>query len=133
LALTWAIVGNGGVGLRRVVDLELHQQAAQVALVAGQRAVQQESPLGLVELQQSGQGVDVFLDQSGLLLERHGSASRRSRLKTGPAGPWAASLAYSSKIEKQRGFFVGAAPGAMARQELAFRPGQFVATPEVVV
>jgi len=45
-------LGDGGVGLGRVVDLELHQQAAQVALVARQRAVQQQRALGLVQLQQ---------------------------------------------------------------------------------
>ena len=63
-------LGNGGVGFGCVIDLELHQDAAHVALVAGQRAVQQQRTLGFVKLQQAGQRVDVFLDQCGLALER---------------------------------------------------------------
>ena len=62
--------GNGGVGFGCVIDLELHQDAAHVALVAGQRAVQQQRTLCFVKLQQAGQRVDVFLDQCGLALER---------------------------------------------------------------
>ena len=45
--------GNRGIGFGRVLDLELDQQAAQVALVARQRAVQQQGALGAVELQQA--------------------------------------------------------------------------------
>jgi hypothetical protein len=52
--------GNGGIGLRGIVDLELDQDAAQVALVAGQRSVEQQCALGLVELQQAGQRIDVL-------------------------------------------------------------------------
>jgi hypothetical protein len=70
-------LGNGRIGLGCVADLELDQDAAQVALVACQRAVQQQRALGLVELQQSGQRVDVLFDQRGLLLQALCSASRR--------------------------------------------------------
>jgi hypothetical protein len=44
-------VGDGRIGLGRVVDLELDQQRAQVALIARERAVEQQRAFGLVELQ----------------------------------------------------------------------------------
>ena len=53
-------IGNRGISLRRVVDLELDQHGAQVALVTCQRAVQQQGAFGLVELQQIGECIDVF-------------------------------------------------------------------------
>ncbi|MEI2679514.1 MAG: hypothetical protein V9G29_17630 [Burkholderiaceae bacterium] len=49
--------------------LELDQQSAQVALIAGQRAVEQQRALGGVQLQQPGQRVDVLLDQRRFLLQ----------------------------------------------------------------
>jgi hypothetical protein len=109
-------VGDGGIGLGRVVDLELHQQAAQVALVARQRAVQQQRALGLVELQQAGQRVDVLLDQRGLLLERlpqplAGAGQQRQQVLGRVLGVFV-------EVEEQRAFFVGAAPDAVALQEL---------------
>ncbi len=61
--------GNGGEGFGRVVHLELNQQAAHVALVASKGAVQQDGALGLVQLQQTGQGVDVALHQGAVALD----------------------------------------------------------------
>jgi hypothetical protein len=86
--------GDRGVGLLRVRDLELDQQAAQVALVARQRAVQQQRALGGVELQQAGQRVDVLLHQRRFLLQAPrqpvaGGAEHGSR-------SFGASLMYSS-------------------------------------
>ena len=110
-------LGDGGIGLRRVVDLELDQQAAQVALVARQRAVQQQRALGLVQLQQAGQRVDVLLDQRGLLLQRvrqpvAGDGQHRQQVLGLVLGVFV-------EVEEQRAFFVGAAPDAVALQELA--------------
>ena len=61
--------GNRRIGLLRAGDLELHQQPAQIALIARQGAVQQQRALGRVELQQPGQRVDVLLDQRRFLLQ----------------------------------------------------------------
>jgi hypothetical protein len=121
---------DGGIGLGRVVDLELHQDAAQVALVAGQRAVQQQRALGAVELQQAGQRVDVLLDQRRLLLQRMrqpvaGDREHRQQVLGLVLGVFV-------QVEEQRAFLVGAAPDAVPVQELG-RGQLLVAAPELVV
>ena len=52
-----------------IAYLELHQQAAQISLVARESAVEQERALGAVELQQTRECIDVFLNQGAVLLE----------------------------------------------------------------
>ena len=53
--------GDGRMGLLRVADLELDQQAAQLTLVARQRAVQQHRAFGGFSCK-TGERVDVLLD-----------------------------------------------------------------------
>jgi hypothetical protein len=122
--------GDGGIGFGRVVDLELDQQAAQVALVARQRAVQQQRALGLVQLQQARQRVDVLLDQRGLLLQRMreplaGDGQHRQQVL-------GLVLRVFVEVEEQRAFLVRAAPDAVPLQELG-RGQLLVAAPELVV
>ena len=122
-------LGDGGIGLRRVVDLELDQQLTQVALVARQRAVEQQRALGLVELQQAGQRIDVLLHQRRMLLQRMGepvAGDRQHRQQV-----LGLVLGVFVEIEEQRAFFVGPAPDAVAVEEL--RPSKLlVAPPELV-
>ncbi len=108
-------VGYGGIGLRRIVDLELHQNAAHVALVAGQRAIQQQCALGLVELQKAGQRVDIFFDQGRLALQRMAQPFSGHRQH----GNQILGLVFGVFIEEeiQRRFIIGAAPGAVAGQK----------------
>ena len=121
--------GNGGVGLGRVVHLELHQNAAHIPLVAGQRTVQQQGALRLVELKQARQRIDVFLHQRGLLFQGllqplSGDCQHRNQVL---------GLVFGVFIqkEKQRGLVVRAAPGAKAAQKL--RGAQrLVPTPQLI-
>ena len=110
-------LGDRGIGLGRVVDLELDQQRAQVALVARQRAVEQQRALGLVELQQAGERVDVLLDQGRLLAQRMGEPVARDRQH----GEQVLRLVLGVfvEVEEQRAFLVGAAPDAVALQQRA--------------
>jgi hypothetical protein len=110
-------VGNGGVGLGRVVDLELHQYAAQVPLVARQRAIEQQGALGLVELQQARERVDVLFYQRAVLLEGAGQplAGHRQHGQQVFGGVFGVFV----QVEEQRAFFIRAAPHAVALQESA--------------
>ena len=108
-------LGDGGVGFRRVADFELHQNAAQITLVTRQCAIQQQRPLGAIQLQQAGQRIDVFLDQCALLFQRVGEPVARDRQQ----GDQVLGLVFGVfiQIEKQRAFFIGAAPGAVFGHE----------------
>ena len=118
--------GYGGVSLGRIIDLELDQDAAQVALVPGQRAVQQQGALGLVELQQAGQRVDVLLHQGGLFFQRVGEPlARHGQQRNQVLG---LVLGVFVQIKEQRAFFVRAAPHTVTGQELGIAQG-FVAAP----
>ncbi|MCY1506812.1 hypothetical protein D9M68_410690 [compost metagenome] len=110
-------VGDGGVGLGRVVDLELDQQRAQVALVARERAVQQQRALGLVELQQARERVDVLLDQRRLLAQR----VREPVARDGQHREQVFRLVFRVlvEVEEQRAFFIRAAPHAVAFEQRA--------------
>ena len=111
-ASTPATAGDRGIGLLRIADLELDQQAAQVALVARQRAVQQQRAFGRVQLQQPGQRVDVLLHQRALLLQ----PPRQPVAGGGQHGQQVLGrvLDVFVDVEEQRAFFVGPAPGAVA-------------------
>ena len=120
---------NRRVRLLRVRDLELDQQAAQVALVAGERAVQQQGALGGIELQQAGQRVDVLLDERGLLLQAAiepvgGGAEHREQVLRGV-------LDVFVDVEEERRFLVGTAPAAVALHERLVAQ-RLVAAPLVV-
>ena len=123
-------IGERGVGLGCVVHLELDQDGAQIALVARQRAVEQQRALGAVELQQTGQRVDVFLYQRGVFLERlaqpvAGHSQHRQQVFRRLFG-------VLVEVEKQRALFVGAAPDTVALHE-GRRAQPVVASPEFVV
>ena len=122
--------GDGGVGFGRVAHLELHQQRAQVSLVARQRAVKQQGPLGPVELQHAGQRVDVLLDQGGLFLERLGQPLARGGQHAEQV--FGQVLGVLVQVEEQRAFLIRAAPGAVARQKFGVAQ-RFMALPEFVV
>ena len=107
--------GDRRIGLLGVGDLELDQQAAQVALAARERAVQQQRALGRVELQQAGQRVDVLLDpRRGLLQAARqpvaGGAEHRHQVLRRV-------LDVLVEVEEERGLLVRTAPGAVALQE----------------
>jgi len=99
-------------GLLRVRDLELDQQAAQLALVACQRAVQQQCTLGRVQLQQLTERVDVLLDQRGVLLqvalEPLGGGVQRGEQVLRRV------LDVLVDVEEERPFFIRPVPGAVA-------------------
>jgi hypothetical protein len=103
---------DGGKRLLGVGHLELHQQAAQVALVTRQRAIQQQCAFRCVELQQAAQRVDVLLDERGLLLQaavqpfRRGAQHRHQVL--------GCVLDVFVDVEEEGAFFVGTSPGAVA-------------------
>ena len=122
-------VGNGSIGLWGVVHLELDQQGTQVTLVARQRAIQQQRTLGLVQLQQAGESVDVFLHQRGLLFQ--GIGQPRARGAEQCQQILGRVLGVFVEVVEKRALFIGAAPHAVALQE--FGVGQrLVATPEIV-
>ena len=110
-------LGNRCIGFGRIVDLEFDQQRTQVALVARQRAVQQQRALGLVELQQTGQRIDVFLDQGRLLTQRMREPVARDRQDREQVLRLV--LGVFIEVEEKRTFFVRASPDAMTRQESA--------------
>ncbi len=123
-------IGNRGIGFGRIVDLELDQQRPQVTLVTRKRAVEQQCAFGAVELQQVGQRINVFLDQGGLLFQRvrepfAGGTQYREQVLGLVLGVFV-------EVEKQRAFFIGAAPGAVTCKKFSITEG-FVATPELVV
>ena len=122
-------IGNRGVGFRRVADLELHQQRAQIALVARQRAIQQQRAFGAVEQQQVGQGINVLFNQRGLLFQHIGQPvpGRAQGLQQ----VFGLVLDILVEVEKQRAFFIRAAPDTMARHEVGVSQA-FMAGPGVV-
>ncbi|EWS53349.1 hypothetical protein X551_03858 [Methylibium sp. T29] len=103
------------VGLLRTRHLELDEQTAQVALVARQRAVQQQRALGRVELQQTGQRIDVLLHQRRFLLDAAlqplGGGAQHGQQVLGRV------LHVLVDVEEQRAFLVGPAPRAVAGDE----------------
>jgi hypothetical protein len=130
LGLDAGDVGNHRIGLGGIADLELHQHAAQVALVARQGAVQQQRALGLVELQQAGERVDVLFHQRGMLLQRllepgAGGGEHRQQVARRVLG-------VLVEVEEQRALFIGPAPGTMAVEEGARRQ-RLMPSPEFVV
>ena len=107
--------GDRRVRLLRVRDLELDQQAAQVALVARERAVQQQRALGRVQLQEPGERVDVLLDQRRFLLQ-----AAREPVGGGPEHReqvLGRVLDVLVDVEEDGAFFIWAAPAAVARHE----------------
>ena len=121
---------QGGIGFRRIFDLEFHQQAAQVALIPCQRAVQQQSPLCATEHQQAGQGIDVFLDQRALLFEgvvQPLSCHSQNRKKI-----LGQVFGVFVQVKEQGTFFIRTAPYTMALHELLHVEG-FMASPELIV
>ena len=106
-----------GVGFRRVVHLEFHQQVAQLALVAGQGAVQQQGLFAWVELQQVGQNVDVAFQQVGPLGQRLVKpASGGDQHGHHVLGRFAGVFV---QVKEQGAFFKRALPGAVNIQKLA--------------
>ena len=110
--------GHGGecrIGFLRVADLEFHQQPAQVALVARQRAVQQQCALGRVQLQQASQGIDVLLHQRRLFLQ----PPRQPVAGGGQHGEqvFRRVLDVLVDVEEKRAFLIGPAPRAVALKE----------------
>ena len=107
--------GDRRVGLLRTGHLELDQQAAQVALVPSQRAIQEQRAFGGVELQQAGQRVDVLLDQRRFLLQAAfqpvggGTEHRQQVLRR--------VLDVLVDVEEQRRLLVWPAPAAVALDE----------------
>jgi hypothetical protein len=122
--------GDRGVSFRRARHLELHQHVAQIALVARQRSVQQQRALGLVELQEARERINVLFNQRRLLLERlcQPCAGRGQRCQN----VFRRVLGVLVKIEKQGSFFVGTTPYTEALQEFA-RPQLLLGAPEVAV
>ena len=108
-------IGNGGIRLGGVVHFELHQDAAHIPLITGQGPVEQQGPLGLVELQQAGKCVDVFLDEGGLLFQ----SAVQPFARNGQHGYQVFRLVLDIFIqeEKQRRFIVGAAPDSVPLQK----------------
>jgi hypothetical protein len=122
-------LGQQRIGLVGIGHLELHQQAAQLTLVARQRAVQQQGPFGGIELQQAAQGVDVLLHQGRsapqVTLQPVARGAEHGHQVLGRV------LDVFVEVEEKRALFVGATPAAMAGEERLVVQA-FVAMPQGV-
>ena len=122
-------VCNRRIRLWRIAHLEFHQQAAQIALVARQRAIEQQRAFGAIELKQTCERIDVFLHQGAVFLEGvvhpfAGHGEHREQVFGRVFGVFV-------EIEKDRALFIGAAPHAMPLHEFGMRK-RFVASPELI-